>query len=132
KEHDIVRRQNQAMIGRRPGERRRALDGVEAIHPGSRSSLIRGILSPRGKLTSKTHLVWPPGEKIRVERQDNIGFRQVVNRLEWLIESEPRPLTNGIARHRFVTVPFRVRELLEQALKLAREHGRSDRRCQET
>ena len=90
---DLVRRHREAVVGHRAGDRRRALDRVEPVHPRRR----RG-LAPRGEARGRARR-WPgpAAEEVGVERQDDVGLLEVVAGRDVLAEGEPGAGPGGVA-----------------------------------
>ena len=69
----------------------------------------------------------PGSQEIGVQRQDDIGFLEVVNRFERLCKSPACGFAQSISQDRFITVPARLGKLLVQTPELIsegrREHG---------
>ena len=109
------------MIGLRPRRGRRALDRIKAAH------VPIGIAAAR-KIADVTRVARESCiQKIRVQRDDDVGFREVVPRLDRLAERELRAFEHVVAVHRFIHVPLRLRIDLQESAQLIRERGRGNR-----
>ncbi|PYX22189.1 MAG: hypothetical protein DMG82_15290, partial [Acidobacteria bacterium] len=109
------------MIRFRPRRGRRALDCIKSAH------VPIGIAAAR-KIADVTRVARESCiQKIRVQRDDDVGFREVVPRLDRLTEGQLRAFEHVVAVHRLVDVPLRLRVNLQERTQLVRERGRGNR-----
>ena len=110
------------MICLRPGRARRALDRIQPRH------LFRIRIAALGEIARiARHSRESCREKIRIERNDDIRFREVVNRLHGLPESHSRAFINVVAIHWFPEMPLGFRKRLLELLHLVGESRRRKR-----
>src|SRR5260370_29406544 len=102
------------MIGHGAGNRRRTLDDVQPIH------LRAGRLdtAPIREIARVTNARRAIGEKIAVERDDNGGLIEAIDRIHIVPEGEPRSRVCPVVAARFVRLPLWTWELCEQGSHL--------------
>ena len=84
-------------------------------------------IAPRGKRACVFEAAGSPRQEVGVERHDHVGLVEVIDRLEVFAESQPATCPNGVARDRFVSVPFRLGKLLDESPQLVGQGRRGDR-----
>ena len=119
---DIARRNRQPMVGGGPGQAWRALEDVKPVHR-CRGTAYAGI-APRGKRSRVFQAAGAPCQEVGLERDDYVGFFQVIDRLEIITECETRPCEDRIARYCLVRVPPGFGKLFEQAAELIGQRRR--------
>ena len=77
---DVARRHGQPVVGHGAGERRRALDDVQPVHRRPRA--VGAGLAARGERAGVAQPAGAPGQEVGVERQDDVGLVEVIDRLE--------------------------------------------------
>ncbi len=110
------------MIGFSSGRGQRALDGVEAIHvqPVALPAAERKIAGIAGGSTAA-------GQKIRIERNHDIGGIELVIRMHRLSEDHLGRSTRRVRSRRIELMPLRRWKFLEHRLELRSQGGRNNR-----
>ena len=120
---NLRRTHGQAMIRLHPRRTRRALNHVQPAH------LSIGI-APAGEIADVARVAGEAGiQKVGVERDNHVGLREVVARLDGLAEGELRAFQRVVAIDWLVDMPLRLRIHREERLHLIfecrRRNGRS-------
>ncbi len=112
--------QRQSVIRLHSRRTRRALDHIQPVHVPIRITPSREITRV-ARRAGESRI-----EKIGVERNDDVGLRQVVARLNRLAERQLRAFNHVIAIDRFVDVPLRHRIRREITANLRGQRGRGN------
>ena len=78
----------------------------------------------RGKVASVPDGAGIAGEKIRIERENDIGFIEVINDARILAKRHPCPFSRVVTSGRLVLVPTGFREVRKQRVDLMSKRGR--------
>ncbi len=119
---DVRRAHRQAVIRAGARDARRGLDGVEAIHPSPLA-----VPAARGKFADGAQVAGPAGEEVGVEREDDVGLREIEDRFERLSEGRRGAGPDVVAVGRLPLVPARLGQLGQERRELRAESGRPDR-----
>src|ERR1700756_886661 len=110
------------MIRLRSRRTRRTLDPVQPVH-------VAGGISAAREVSYVLHIARESCvQEVRVERDNDVGFRKVVPSFDSLTEGHLGTFENAIAIDRLVDMPLRLWIKLLEASKLIGECGRSDGR----
>src|SRR5262249_13033403 len=102
--------QRPAMVRRRAGTRWRALDNVQPIQ----RTLSRRHPPLIGERTRVSQVTGAVCKKIRIEREDHLGFLEIINGVDVFTECQTRPRPGAVRARGFVLVPLGGREHGEQ------------------
>jgi len=109
---------------------RSALDDVQAVHEPLSRKLGWSIgIAAGGEVADVTRVAGESGgEEVGVERDDDVGFRKIVARLDGLSEGHLRAFEDVAAIDRLVDVPLGLRIDFEETVHLIGKRGRRGRR----
>ncbi len=112
------------MIRLHPGRSRRALDHVQPVHVAVGIAAL-GEIADVARVAGKSGV-----EKISVERNDDVGLRKVVARLDRLAEGQLRAFEHVVAIDRLVDMPLGLRINRQEVAHLIGQRGRRNGRRQ--
>lgn len=121
-EFDGRRRERQAVIGRRAGDRWNRFYRVQPVHglePGR-------YPPPRREVAGVAHAARPPAENVGVERNHHVRLGEVVDAFNVLAERPLRALQGVVPPNRLIRMPARQGKERKQVSELRRERRRRD------
>ena len=124
--------QRQAVIGRAAGGGVGALEHVETVRFDVGILLLALGAATRHEVVRVAHRGPAAREEVGVDRDDDVGIREIVDRRQVGAEGELSPLAGVVAADRFVLMPASLRQRLQQGLALAGERRRRDRRAEDS
>src|SRR6267378_2230160 len=120
--------QGQTMIRGRTGHTGRGLNHIQAIHLAAKAIDYRELIqiAAARKFPDVANVSRPAAQEIGIEREDDFGLFDTINRIEITPESELRTLARAVADRRLPLVPFGFRKKGQQRLNLSGKRRRSD------
>ena len=115
------------MIGTGASERAGAFNRIETIHRRG-DALYAPFL---GKVVGIAQSAGLTGEKIRIERQDHVGFIKMIERRDLLPKGQLRSGLHGMIGDWFILVPRGGGKAAEQCPELLGQRGRRHGFCED-
>ncbi len=117
---DLAGLEREPMVGARPDGRRRAFDRVEPVHRVRRHP-------PEGReRVGIGDVAGPSRQKVRIEREDDLRLREVIDRIDGLAERQFRPEPGIVRPHGLEDGPLRLGMDVPDRLDLIDQGGRGD------